>query len=316
MILLLALLFVLAAISASLALFSYRTARKVEAALPPKGRFVDVPGARLHYVERGQGPAVLLIHGLAGQLNHYTYGVMDALADSYRVVAVDRPGSGYSARVRNASAALDAQADALAALIDALQLQRPLVVGHSMGGAVALTLALRHPDKVAGLALLAPLSHLVQDIPLVFRSLLIAKPWVRRLVAWTLAVPLTIAKRDELLPIIFDPDPVPSDYGSRGGGLLALRPRHFVSASEDFVAIPAYLPTLMRSYCAMRLPVHILYGRSDRILDPQAQGAALAAQLPGAKLTLTEGGHMLPVTAPQRCAEFIRDAARDAFGTA
>jgi len=104
-------------IEAGLALFTLRTVRRVEAALPPGGRFIEVPGARLHVVERGgQGPTLLLVHGLAGQLRHFTYGIVDLLASRYRVVAVDRPGSGYSVRVQGSSAALGAQADVLAAV--------------------------------------------------------------------------------------------------------------------------------------------------------------------------------------------------------
>jgi pimeloyl-ACP methyl ester carboxylesterase len=310
MIWLLILLLPLAAIAAMLALFTVRTAAKVEAALPPAGRFVEVPGARLHVVERGSGPALLLVHGLSGQLGHYTYGVVDRLCGRYRVVAVDRPGSGYSQRAPGARADLATQADALAALIDTLQLGRPVVVGHSLGGAVSLALAQRHPHKVAALALIAPLTHLVHEVPAAFRGLTIGRPWVRQLIAWTLAVPLTIVKREEVLAMVFDPDPVPGDFGLRGGGLLALRPSLYLSASEDLAALPASLPAVEAGYGAMRLPVDVLFGREDRILDPREQGEGLVARIPGARLTLTEGGHMLPVTAVERTAQFIDEVAQ------
>jgi pimeloyl-ACP methyl ester carboxylesterase len=249
---------------------------------------------------------VLLVHGLAGQLCHFTYAIVDELATQYRVVAVDRPGSGYSVRAPGASAALGAQADVLAALIDELGLGRPLVVGHSLGGAVALALAQRHPDHVAGLLLL---THPVREISPVFSGLSIAKPWMRTLVAWTLAVPLGIAKRDEALNLIFGPESVPGDFATRGGGLLTLRPSHFVAACADLAAIPEDLQGMTQRYATMRLPVRIIYGRDDRILNHQEQGEALAAILPGATLTLIDGGHMLPVTAPGVVAQFIREAA-------
>jgi len=70
---------------------------------------------------------------------------------------------------------------------------------------------------------------------------------------------------------------------------------------------------MMQRYGTMQLPVSILYGRSDRILKPHDQGDALAAKLPGAQLTLIDGGHMLPITAPERAAQFIRDAAARAL---
>jgi pimeloyl-ACP methyl ester carboxylesterase len=300
-------------IAGALVLFTVHTVRQVERALPPAGRFVDVPGARLHLVERGKGPALLLVHGLAGQLSHFTYGIVDQLAAQYRVVAVDRPGSGYSVRMPGASAALAAQADVLAALIDTLQLGRAVVVGHSLGGALALVLAQRHPGRVAGLALVAPLTHPVQEVAAVFKGLKIAKPWLRTLVAWTLAVPVSIARREEALGILFGPEAAPRDFATGGGGLLALRPSHFIAACADLAAIPDDLPGMVPRYSTMRLPVSILYGRGDGILNPQTQGEALAAELPGAELSLVPGGHMLPITMPDRVAQFIREAAARAL---
>jgi pimeloyl-ACP methyl ester carboxylesterase len=299
----------LVVINVGLVLFTWRTVRRVEAAVPPVGRFIDLPGARLHVVERGQGPALLLVHGLAGQLRHFTYDIVDRLAAHYRVVALDRPGSGYSTRTPDASATLGAQADILAALIDHLQLDRPVVVGHSMGGAVALALAQRHPERVAALALIAPLTHPVQEVHSAFNGLKIAKPWVRSAVAWTLAVPFSIVRRNEVLRVLFDPEAAPIDFGIRGGGLLTLRPSHFVAACADLAAIPTDLAGMVERYGAMLLPVSVLYGRGDRILNPLEQGEALACKLPGAELTLVDGGHMLPITAPERTARFIRETA-------
>lgn len=299
----------LVVINVGLVLFTWRTVRRVEAAVPPVGRFIDLPGARLHVVERGQGPALLLVHGLAGQLRHFTYDIVERLAINHRVVAVDRPGSGYSIRTPGASAALGAQADVLVALIEHLQLGRPVVVGHSMGGAVALALAQRHPERVAGLALIAPLTHPVQEVHSAFNGLKIAKPWVRSAVAWTLAVPFSMFRRDEVLRVLFDPEAAPIDFAIRAGGLLTLRPSHFVEACADLAAIATDLAGMVERYGAMQLPVSVLYGRGDRILNPLEQGEALASKLPGAELTLVDGGHMLPITAPERTARFIREVA-------
>jgi len=284
--------------------------RKVEALLPPKGRFVDVPGARLHVREYGEGPAILMIHGLGGQLAHFSYAVAPQLAGRFRVVAVDRPGSGWSTAA--GSADLASQATALAALIDRLALGRPLVVGHSLGGAVALALALDHPDKLSGLALLAPLTHMPEGgrVPAVFKGLMIRPPLLRKLVAWTLATPRSISKSAQTLEQVFGPDAVPKDFGMRGAGLLSLRPAAYLAASADLQALPDALPAQQERYGTLRLPLGILFGRDDRILDWRFHGQALAGKVAGAQLELIDGGHMLPVTRPDACVGFIGEMAQ------
>jgi pimeloyl-ACP methyl ester carboxylesterase len=303
---------VLAVCIAILILFTWWTARKVESVLPAKGRFVDVPGARLHIREFGEqqagAPAILMIHGLAGQLSHYTYGVAGRLAAHHRVIVVDRPGSGYSTRAAAAPADLSTQAAALAALVRSLGLGPAFVVGHSLGGAIALTMALEHPQQVAGLALLAPLTHILDDVPPVFAGLTIQSPAMRKLVAWTLAIPASIRNSAKTLDVVFGPEPVPKDFATRGGGLLSLRPSAFLSASNDLQALPERLPQVQERYAELRLPVHVLYGKDDRILDWKANGQALVDKVPGARLELVEGGHMLPVTQVEATTGFIEAA--------
>jgi pimeloyl-ACP methyl ester carboxylesterase len=296
-----------------LAWFTYRTARRIDAFLPPKGRFVDVPGARLHVREfgsdAGSGAAVLLIHGLGGQSAHFDYGVADYLARNHRVVVVDRPGSGHSTRAA-AAADVSTQAASLAALIDQLGLERPTVAGHSLGGAIALTLALEHPGKVGALALVAPLTHLQASAPDVFKALAIESPWLRKLFAWTLATPGAIAGGKKVLGAVFAPESPPRDFAVKGGGMLSLRPRQFLAASADMQALPGHMPRVQARYGELAVPVGVLYGREDAILDWKANGQALADKVAGARLQLVDGGHMLPVTQPQLVAEFVEQCAR------
>jgi pimeloyl-ACP methyl ester carboxylesterase len=300
---------ILALVLGASVLFTWRTARRIEAYLKPSGRFIDVPGARLHVREAGSGPAILMVHGLAGQMAHFSYGLLDRLAADHRVVIVDRPGSGYSTRDAGASASLSAQAGALSALIDTLQLDRPLVVGHSLGGAVALTLALEHPRQVGALALVAPLTHAPEQVPAVFQSLTLRSQLARKFVAWTLATPASIARGSKVLGEVFGPEPVPADFATRGGGLLSLRPSQFLSASDDLQALPDGMPGIEARYGEVKAPVAVLFGKQDRLLDWRKNGQALVDKVPGARLELVDGGHMLPITQPELTAGFIRKAA-------
>ncbi|MDB5948424.1 MAG: hypothetical protein JWR65_279 [Massilia sp.] len=301
---------VLAALA--LAGFTWSTARKVRAALPPEGSFIDAGGTRFHVVDKGQGPVLLLVHGLMGQSRHFSYGVSDALAASHRVIVIDRPGSGYSPRSRSMPADLSTQAAAVAGLLRQMGAAPAIVVGHSLGGALALALALADPGCVSGCVLIAPLSHLRADagVPPAFRALTIRPAWLRHLFAWTLAVPGTIAGGRAVLAQVFGPESVPPDFAMRGGGLMGLCPHQFLAGSRDMQALPGCLPALSKRYAELRLPVRVLFGRSDGILDWRENGQALVDKLADGELTLIDGGHMLPVTQPQETARFILDDAR------
>ena len=292
---------------AGLYLYTLFIAKRVELGMPPEGSFVTVMGNRIHYVEQGSGPeTIVLIHGLTGVVQNFGYGLISDLAKTHRVIAIDRPGSGYSVRPGSSSASLAVQADVVAGVIDALHLGKPLLVGHSLGGAVSLATALRHPDKVRGLALIAPLIHMPSQVSDAFAALTIRYNWLRKLVGWTLAVPLSIRKREQVLGVVFGPEQAPKDFPIRGGGLLGLRPSHFIAASRDLTSVEEVLPQMQARYDDLKLPIGILYGREDAILDPQEQGQALADRLENVELTLIEGGHMLPITQPEACLTFIR----------
>lgn len=296
-----------AASIAGLAIFSRVAARRIERDVPADGLFVTINGVRLHYTDHGQGPAIVMIHGLCGQLRNFSYALTDHLVADHRVILVDRPGSGYSAAAP--SAAIPAQAKLIAGLIDALGLDHPLVVGHSLGGAVALALALDHPDKVSGLALLAPLTQPQDTVPPAFKAISIGSPAVRRAVAWTMATPLGLLSGSKGTEAVFAPEPAPADFGTRGGGTLTLRPGAFHAASTDLAATRNDMAALAARYGQLSVPVAILYGHEDAILDPETHGAKIAREFPRVELTLIPGGHMIPVTAPDQVAEWIKGRA-------
>lgn len=299
-----------------LVLFTTWTAHQVETNLPPCGKFIDIDGVRLHYVDKGRGPVLLLIHGLAGQVLNFTHSLLGRLAQDFRVVVVDRPGSGYSLRPDETSASLAAQARIISRFCQALGLEHPVVVGHSLGGAVALALALDHPDQVGVLALIAPVTHQPESVPPPFDGLAIGSPWLRRLIAWTLATPLAIANRERALATLFGPQPVPEDFATRGGGLLSLRPRAFIAASADVIAAEQDLPGIISRYKNLNVPVGILYGTEDRILDPALHAQNFTTKVPGTDLELIEGaGHMLLISSADRTAAFVARVANRAAAT-
>jgi pimeloyl-ACP methyl ester carboxylesterase len=280
----------------ALASWSAYVARRAEEMVPADGQFADVPGARLHYVDLGprDAPPIVMVHGLMGQLRNFSHSLSARLAADHRVILVDRPGWGHSA-VAGPRPGIVAQAAMIAALVERLGLAKPLLVGHSLGGAVSLALALDRPELVRGVALIAPLSQVVTQVPPVFAGLL-APPWLRPAVAWLVAVPAGMAKGAETAREIFAPDPVPADFATSGGGALALRPKSYMAGSFELQHAPTDMEKLVPRYREMRLPVAILYGRQDNVLDPALNGERTAAEIPGATLELVDGGHMLPVT--------------------
>ncbi len=295
------------AVVAGLVGYTWWIKRRAERTVPPAGRFLELDGGRIHYVDEGSGPAIVLIHGLGAQLLNFLPDSLRPLRRDYRVIALDRPGSGYSIRAPGRPATLAAQAGTVAAFITALGLRRPLLVGHSFGGAVAMRVALDHPGLVGGLALLAPLTHPYEAMPGMFERMVIPSPLVRFLVSWILVTPMAMRHRDHVMRAMFAPDPPAPDYAVAGGGALNLRPSSFYATSSDLSAMDvADLAAMAARYGGLDMPVGILFGTGDPILDHTLNGVALQGKVPGLELELFEGGHMIPVAAPERSVAFIR----------
>ena len=280
-------------------------ARRIERMAPPQGGFLDVGGVRLHVLERGRGRRSSSFTGLA---------VRSAISPirsfrGSRATSASSPSTGRAPAIRRRRGAASASRRRfLAHAIRVLKLGKPLIVGHSLGGAVALAIALDHPDCVGGLALIAPATHPVARAPALFRSLVIRSPLLRRLYAWTAAAPAALLARPIFFKAAFAPEPAPADFGSAGGGLLALRPRNICVTSTELTAglSDDAIETMPLRYASLTVPVGILYGRDDQVLDWRAQGEAMAQKIPSLDFELVDGGHMLPVTQPDVCAAFIR----------
>ncbi|MBV9892246.1 MAG: alpha/beta fold hydrolase, partial [Rhizobacter sp.] len=118
--------------AAATAAWVARRARRAERAQPPEGRILHLDGVRLHVVERGEGPPVVLIHGnLVTHRDFDASGIVERLARTHRVIAFDRPGYGHSSRPRDRLWTPSAQAALLHAALRRLGVERPVIVGHS-----------------------------------------------------------------------------------------------------------------------------------------------------------------------------------------
>ncbi|WP_307392510.1 alpha/beta fold hydrolase [Pseudomonas cedrina] len=298
-------------VSAALWGFSAWMTRRIEAAVPNDGRFVEVNGERFHYYEEGKGPPLVMIHGLMGSSRNLTYALSGQLREQFRVITLDRPGSGYSTRHKGTAADLPAQARQVAGFINTLGLDKPLVLGHSLGGAISLALALDHPHAVSGLVLVAPLTHPQPTLPLVFWSLAVRPAWLRSWVSHTLTVPMGLLTRRSVVKGVFAPDSAPQDFATRGGGLLGMRPDNFYAASSEIALVNDDLPDMVKRYPQLTLPISLVYGARDKVLDFRKHGQALADKVPGLKLQLVEGrGHMLPITATARVVDAVQQLAK------
>ena len=145
-----------AAILGTTALVNARRARQAERNNPPAGHFLDIEGVGLHYLERGEGPPLVLLHGNGVMVQDFEIsGIIERLAQQYRVIAFDRPGFGHTNRPRSRSWTPAAQAEVVHKALAHLNIKQAIVVGHSWGTLVALSLALDHPADVRTLVLLS-----------------------------------------------------------------------------------------------------------------------------------------------------------------
>ena len=126
---------------------------EVEARVP-QGEFVRADGVPVHYVRSGSGPPVIYIHGAKSSVYDFTMSIADEVAERYTAVAFDRPGAGFSGRPASDGGSPQAQAAVLRAAAGVLGLERPILLGHSFGAAVALAWALDAQDEVSAVVTL------------------------------------------------------------------------------------------------------------------------------------------------------------------
>ena len=287
------------ALSAALALIVYFAARAVERRNPPIGRFMNVDGVRLHYVERGEGPAVVLLHGNTVMLQDYIVaGILDEAALRCRVIAFDRPGFGYSERPRNTIWSPFAQAKLIHAAMGQLGIERAVIVGHSWGTLVAVALALNYRQSVRSLVLLSGFYF-----PRFRFDVLLASPPAIPVIGDVLRYTISPIIQGLSLPLIlwqmFGPPPVPERFKKQFPLSMILRPWQIrATAAEAALMVPAAMKLRPR-YGELSMPISIIAGMKDRVVTTERQSARLHNELPSSQFETVEGaGHMVHHVAP------------------
>ena len=282
---------------AAAALFNRRAERKAEYDNPPTGKFLTIDGCRLHYIERGAGDALVLLHGNGSMIQDFvSSGLVDLASRKFRVIAFDRPGYGHSDRPRSTIWTADVQADLICKALQQLNINGAIVLGHSWGTLVAVSLALRYPEVVRSLVLASGYYYPGPRADVVALSAP-AVPVVGDVIRWTVAPLLSRLMWPAILRKIFGPRPVPAKFAGFPKE-MAFRPSQIRSAAAESALMVPAASAHSREYLKLRMPVTIVAGSDDRLIDSNAQSARLHREVPQSRLHLLAGeGHMIQQTA-------------------
>lgn len=284
---------------------------------PPQGRLIEVDGVTVHAEVFGNGPDLVLIHGASGSTRDMTFSLAGILADRYRVIVLDRPGLGWTERPDGFGGAWNTAAESprqqarlLARAVDELGGVKPLIVGHSFGGAVAMAWALERTD-LAGIVMLGAVSHpwpgdLYWQYPVNASAL-----------GGALFVPLLSAFApepyvDRIVASIFSPQPAPKGYVDHVGTALTLRRATLRANARQVNSLRPHVVEMHDHYPNLTLPIEIVHGDADTIVPLEIHSTPLAERVASAALTVLPGiGHMPHhVAQPEVIAAIDRAAAR------
>jgi pimeloyl-ACP methyl ester carboxylesterase len=266
-----------------------------------KGLVSPRDGPDIAWAQSGAGADVVLIHGALTTLDDMVLGLFPALAPAARVTAFDRPGHGGSGKVGPTGSPWR-QAEALHAAAVELELQRPVIVGQSFGGAVALAYALRFPAETRGVVAVAPIvlpELRLEHLLFAPRGLPGGGPMLNALMNASLDPALLPTLRRAM----FLPQAMPEGYAERFPFQTADSARQMAAEGEDALALNLGLVRSLMGYWASRTPMEIFIGDRDKVVNP-LHAQALVRQLRHARLTVLPGlGHMAHHFAPQPIAD-------------
>ncbi|TYL90226.1 alpha/beta hydrolase [Bradyrhizobium rifense] len=273
----------------------------VQRAYPPQGRMIEVDGAVLHVVDigpRNAGLPIVMLHGASSNLEVMRHPLGELLAKQHRVILIDRPGHGWSTRARRQDSTPDIQARMIDAALGKLGVDRAVFVVHSWSGALGARLALDHASRVAGLVMLAPVTHPWRGGVGRYNEI-IATPVIGPLLAYTVTLPLGYFVAESGARNVFLPQTMPDGFVRESATPLLLRPREFIANAYDLVTLKASVAAQVARYDEIKLPVTIIAGEPDKTVKTDIHARPFAATVPNAKLiVLPDLGHMVQNAVP------------------
>ncbi len=288
------------------ALYNLSRAKSAESQHPPIGKFLTVDGVRLHYLERGRGEPLVLIHGNGTMIEDFVVSdLVSRLAERYRVIVIDRPGYGYSARPRGLWTPR-AHATLFRNALSQLGVDRALVLGHSWGTLVALALAVQDPSLVRGLVLVSGYYFPTARADVVLFSPP-AIPVIGDIMRYTISPPVARLMLPGLLQAMFAPASVTRRFDYEFPKELMLRPSQLRASAEDAAMMTPSVMELQSHYAELQTPVVIVAGEDDQIVDVERYAARLHDELPRSELTIVpQQGHMVHHHAPDQTVWAVR----------
>ncbi|MBA2963669.1 MULTISPECIES: alpha/beta fold hydrolase [Ramlibacter] len=274
------------------ALWVERRTREAERRFHAPHHHIYIHGTHLHYRLVGEGPPVLLLHGnLVHGADWEASGLLERLAERHQVLVIDRPGFGFSDRPRGIAWTPARQARLLHDAAEALDVHRPVVVGHSLGAQVALAMALQQQASVAGLVLVS--GYYWPNLRLDrWMAAPVSVPVLGDVLRYTTSAWTARATFGSTLRALFDPEPVPESFLQLLPRDLLLRPLQQRATAEDGNHMVGQARALEPHYGSLRMPVTVIAGTQDRIVPPK-QSVQLHEAVPRARLRLVDGvGHM------------------------
>ncbi|WP_230531062.1 alpha/beta fold hydrolase [Microvirga roseola] len=298
-----------AAALGGLAVYVDRRAREAERQHPPIGRFMTIDGVRLHYIERGRGDPLVLLHGNGTMIQDFiTSGIVDRLAERYRVIVFDRPGFGYSSRPGRLWSP-QAQAQLIYRALIHLGVVRAVVLGHSWGTQVALALGLDYPLLVRSLVLASGYYYPTARADVLLLSPP-AIPVIGDAMRYTISPLAARLMLPRLIQKMFEPAPVPERFDRQMPKELMLRPSQLQASAEEAALMAPSAMDLQHRYRELAVPAVIITGADDQIADVGRQSERLHDHLPDSEFVSVPGlGHMIHHLAPDEVIEAIDRAA-------